>query len=137
MNRNDLRSLARVRLKEARVLLKGKLFDGAYYLAGYAIECALKACVASKTKRHDYPDKQTVADSYTHDLKTLLRVAGLNAELEQATVADKALQAHWQVVLGWKEVSRYQRTSGAMATALVRAVADTQHGVLRWLRQHW
>jgi hypothetical protein len=43
MNRNDLRRLARIRLKEARVLLQAKCFDGAYYLCGYAIECGLKA----------------------------------------------------------------------------------------------
>jgi len=31
MNRNDLRRLARIRLKEARALIEAKRFDGAYY----------------------------------------------------------------------------------------------------------
>jgi len=33
MNRNELRRLSRIRLKEARVLLKARCFDGAYYCA--------------------------------------------------------------------------------------------------------
>ena len=46
MNRNEFQELAEVRIGEAGVLLAGGKSDGAYYLAGYAVECALKACVA-------------------------------------------------------------------------------------------
>ena len=48
VDRKDLQELSKVRLKEATALLKLGLFDGAYYLAGYAVECALKACVLSR-----------------------------------------------------------------------------------------
>jgi HEPN domain-containing protein len=50
MNRTDLQQLAELRIKEARILLDGDSYSGAYYLAGYAIECALKACIAKRTK---------------------------------------------------------------------------------------
>jgi HEPN domain-containing protein len=53
MNREDFQQLAESRLKEARALLTAELPDGAYYLAGYAIECALKACIAKRTQQHD------------------------------------------------------------------------------------
>ncbi len=43
MDRKDLQDLSKVRLKEATALLKAGLFGGAYYLAGYAVECALKS----------------------------------------------------------------------------------------------
>jgi HEPN domain-containing protein len=43
LNRRDFQELALVRLNEAKVLLDAGHFDGAYYLAGYAVECALKA----------------------------------------------------------------------------------------------
>ena len=33
------------RLREARALLGVRCWSGAYYLAGYAIECGLKACI--------------------------------------------------------------------------------------------
>jgi HEPN domain-containing protein len=50
MTRRDFQALSATRLREARALLKTGNPEGAYYLAGYAIECALKACVAKKTR---------------------------------------------------------------------------------------
>ena len=78
MNRNDLQGLARLRVREARTLLKAGHSAGAYYLAGYAIECALKACIAKAVKRHQFPDLRTVRESYTHDLRELIKLAGLS-----------------------------------------------------------
>ena len=73
MTRRDLRELALIRLKEAGVLLRNGKYDGAYYLSGYIIECALKACIAKQTQRYEFPDK-TIADaSHTHKLKELLK----------------------------------------------------------------
>ena len=82
MTRKDLQKLLSIRLGEAKLLLAANAPDGAYYLAGYAIECALKACVAKTTKRHDFPDKQRASDSYTHNAKRLVVVAGLESALE-------------------------------------------------------
>jgi len=53
MNRTELQRLSRIRIKEAKFLLDGGCYNGAYYLAGYAVECALKACIAKQTHRHD------------------------------------------------------------------------------------
>ena len=58
MDRKDLQTLSRVRLKEATSLLNLGFYDGAYYLAGYAVECALKACIAKGTRRYEFPDKK-------------------------------------------------------------------------------
>lgn len=69
MNRSDFKKLAVLRLKEAKVLLDNKCYEGAYYLAGYAVECALKACIAKNTKRFEFPPKpKFVQDLYQHDL---------------------------------------------------------------------
>ena len=46
VNRWEFRELATLRLAEAKALLDAGLPDGAYYLAGYAVECGLKACIA-------------------------------------------------------------------------------------------
>jgi len=70
MNRLTLQRLSRLRLKEARVLLREGMYPGAYYMAGYVVECALKACIAKQTSRHDFPDKQRAFDCHTH--KSLL-----------------------------------------------------------------
>jgi HEPN domain-containing protein len=60
VDRKDLQALSNVRLKEAKALLGAGLWDGAYYLAGYAVECALKACIAKQTQRYEFPDKKRV-----------------------------------------------------------------------------
>jgi HEPN domain-containing protein len=82
LNRRDFQRLALVRLDEARVLLEAEKFEGSYYLSGYVVECALKACIAKKTQRHDFPDKALTNSSYSHELTTLLRCADLDALLE-------------------------------------------------------
>jgi len=51
VDRKQLQDLSRVRLKEASALLDLGLADGAFYLAGYAVECALKACNAKERAR--------------------------------------------------------------------------------------
>ena len=63
MNRDDLQKLSEIRLKEAKVLLDQDLFDGAYYLLGYALECALKSCIAKQFRQYDFPDRKLVLDS--------------------------------------------------------------------------
>lgn len=45
MNRKDLQELSKLRLKEAKLLIDNNSFDGAYYLCGYSVECALKAWI--------------------------------------------------------------------------------------------
>jgi hypothetical protein len=47
VNRAELRKLAEDRVLDAEAPLKESRWSGAYYLAGYAVECGLKACVKS------------------------------------------------------------------------------------------
>ncbi len=137
MTRRELQQLARARLRDAQVLLRARRFDGAYYLCGYVVECALKACIAKRTRRYEFPDREAVQRSWTHDPTQLLRAAGLQPALERDMRTDKALERYWGIVTGWKETSRYERRSPAEAQALYEAISDDQHGVFRWLQQHW
>jgi hypothetical protein len=41
MNKTELENLAVIRVKEAQILLAADCYHGAYYLAGYALECTL------------------------------------------------------------------------------------------------
>ena len=70
-----------IRLKEARVLLRNGNYDGAYYLSGYVVECALKACIAKHTRRSEFPDRKTVEASHTHKLEELMKVAQLTKSI--------------------------------------------------------
>lgn len=136
MNRTEFQSLSRTRLREARSLCRAGLYDGAYYLAGYAVECALKACIARRTRRHDFPDKKIVDASYTHNLTDLLRVAGLQPQLATSMQEDRALEVNWTVVKDWNVATRYERRARQQASDLIKAISG-QHGVLQWVRQHW
>jgi len=59
MNKTELENLVAIRIKEADILLAADCYQGAYYLAGYALECALKACIAKQVKEFDFPDKNS------------------------------------------------------------------------------
>jgi hypothetical protein len=66
MTRTEFQELAEVRLKEAETLLAAGLWDGAYYLAGYAVECAVKACIAKGIGAEVFPDKEFANKCFTH-----------------------------------------------------------------------
>jgi HEPN domain-containing protein len=136
INRKGLQDLARLRLREAKVLLRSNHSSGAYYLAGYAVECALKACIAKKTKRYDFPEKDTVQASYSHELKKLLVPAGLQLDHEAAMRRADFLR-NWKIVTEWKAESRYANHSNQEAGELLRAITDRKSGVLQWIKQHW
>jgi hypothetical protein len=133
VNRIDFQKLAELRIEEAEVLLKNKKYSGAYYLAGYAVEFGLKACIAKKTKRHDYPDKDLANKCYTHDVDKLIDLVGLRPMLR----ADAALLTNWAIVKDWDESARFARKTRAEAQALYDAITDATHGVLPWIRTQW
>jgi HEPN domain-containing protein len=137
VNRSDLQQLALDRIADAKALLKAKRWAGAYYLSGYAVECALKACIAKLTKAEDFPDKGVADRCWTHDLDRLVAAARLNAVRDAAYLADSELEDYWGIAKDWKETSRYGRTPRAMAEELYKAITDKNHGVLRWIKLHW
>jgi hypothetical protein len=103
VNRRDFQKLAEVRLKDAQVLLTAHQFDGAYYIGGYAVECALKACICRSTPGHEFPPRETHGTFYIHDLEGLVKVAGIDAYWERDCQADETLAQYWAVVKDWKE----------------------------------
>ena len=111
--------------------------DGAYYLAGYAVECALKACIAKATVRHEFPDKKRADSSYTHSIRELVRTAGLEDSRREKVLSDAEFRKHWDAIVGWTEHSRYGRHDQESAEAIMRAVSDPRHGVMSWLKRHW
>ena len=131
MNRNDLRRLARIRLKEARALSEAQCFDGAYYLCGYAVECGLKACIAKATRRSEFPDLEKVKASYTHNLTNLVKQAGLEAALQAEAASDPDFDLNWTIAKDWSEKARYAQHDEKKARDLYRAVTNRQHGVMR------
>jgi HEPN domain-containing protein len=138
MNRADFRQLAQCRLEEAEVLFKSRKFSGAYYLAGYSIECALKARIARQTKQHDFPpEPNLVREIYSHDLEQLLKKAKLLEIFDREKARDAQLRAYWNTIKDWTVNSRYQLQSQKKARDIVKAVSDPRHGVLRCIKRFW
>lgn len=138
MNRRELRALARDRLADARALLRAGRYSGAYYLAGYAVECALKACITRQVRRHDFPNRKLANDSYTHDLARLVSIANLKERLAATCTHDETFEFNWDIVQDWSEEDRYNpEISSDEARELYRAITRRRTGIITWLRNYW
>jgi HEPN domain-containing protein len=142
VNRTQLQNLANVRLEDAKVLLERERWAGAYYLSGYVVECALKACLL----RHlgdsgaifgEQSYLKRLSECWTHDLVKLVGLAGLDAEFGASRQSNSALDGFWGVTKDWNERSRYEETAEADAKALFEAVSHNPDGVFLWIRSRW
>jgi HEPN domain-containing protein len=136
----DLRTVADMRLREAQALLGLGEHSGAYYLAGYAVECGLKAVITRTLIPHALPDRtglKTLGEAFTHDFVRLVELANLDGELHQELRQNPQFQAYWGVAKDWTETSRYELWTVREASQMVEAVGHADDGVLRWIRPHW
>jgi hypothetical protein len=137
MNRTELQAVAAMRIDEAKTLLDAGQFSGAYYLVGYSVECALKACVARQVRRGDFPDKRLANEAFTHDLEKLVAVAGLKQGFETDRRANPLLEVNWAIVKDWTVETRYEVSiSSAQASDLYSACVG-RNGVLPWVKKRW
>lgn len=136
MNRADFRKLALTRLGDAKLLLKSRRYGAAYYLAGYAVECSLKACLAKKTQRYQFPPKPEEVRQryYTHDLQILAQECDLVGEIKKGHAK---LQAYWNTIKDWTEQSRYKPSDGNRARDILLAIEDPSDGMLQCIKRYW
>lgn len=136
--RNELKELARLRLKEAETLYHARLYDGAVYLCGYVIEFALKARICRVLDIHEYPASGKLKSAYAiHDFDQLLLLSGLKNKLNSANVE---LCANWSIATPWTPELRYEpkgTMSHAKAEEILDAIRAKPHGVLPWIMKYW
>lgn len=137
MNRTQLQQLAEERVRDADALLTAGQWSGAYYLAGYAVECGLKACIAKLTNQHDFPDKELAQRCFTHKIEVLVEAAGLVLQRKTDVAVNPTMGANWLLVKDWDEKARYQPWTEPQARKLFVAVTDTTNGVLPWIKGNW
>jgi HEPN domain-containing protein len=138
LNREKLQLLADDKLKEATVLLDRGYWTGAHYLAGLAVECALKAYLVRAVQQYDFPDKGFVNRAYTHKLKDLVQLDEiLWRELQKDVSGDVKLRSNWDAVLGWNDENRYEAVEEPDAKSLYAATSEPSSGVLDWIRRRW
>ena len=120
------------------MLLGSNRYEGAYYLLGYAVECALKARIAQRFMRHDIPEKKLVNEVYSHSLESLIKLAELQPELDAEKRRNTVFAANWEVVKGWSEQVRYDtQIPEQLARDFFRACMERRNGVITWLKKYW
>ena len=103
--RNDLRKIARAKLRDAEILYKNRRYDSAIYLCGYAVEAILKARICRTLKWVGFPETRGEFQSYqsfrTHDLNVLLSLSGVQEKI----LAEYPME--WRRVSQWSSEMRY------------------------------
>ena len=110
-------------LNDARFLLKHGRWHSAVYLAGYAVECKLKAAVCR------YLGVEVLPESFrTHDIRFLIRSAGL----AEAVNSDKVIQARFRRIDSmWRTEIRYSGKPYGKQAA--ENFLDNVRRVVQWL----
>ena len=132
--------LAKRWLIDAKTMLDNHRWSAAYYLAGYAVECGLKACVLVRIVAEPeviFEIKKFSENCWTHNLLDLVKLAGLEPIRVADIAANRALHKNRQAVKDWNERVRFQTASHHKAKQLYRAITDNTNGVMQWIRVHW
>jgi hypothetical protein len=138
VTRDDFQKLADERIADAEALLQAERFGGAYYFSGLAVECALKARIASRTNAFDFPDLKRAQNSRQHDLERLVEAAELKSTLDQQMAANPRFRVNWNTVKQWQIETRYDpNVTQPKAQELFSSVTENNDGVLSWLRTVW
>lgn len=135
----DLKQLSQDYVDDAKALLAAHRWAAAYYLAGYSVECGLKACVINRVHQTGilFESKKFANDCFTHELDDLIDLADLRIDLEKESGTNPALATNWALTKDWSVQARYHPKSEQLAKELSAAIFDTINGVLPWIQKHW
>ena len=139
MNRVHWQALAEERIRAAQTLLSAGLWSSAYYVAGYAVEFGLKSCILSHVANTGviFEEKDFSQKCWTHSIRDLVKLAGIEAEWKADIAANLVLEKNWAIVNQWSEKSRYQNKTQIEAEELYNAINDHPNGVMSWIRSRW
>lgn len=137
----ELKTLAEIRLQEAKALSDKNLYDGARYLLGYVVEFALKARICKILDMNEYPETGEISKTYkTHNYDVLIKLAGLEKKFDRAKNLSKQLFDNWSYSTLWKEDFRYK----PIGTNKIKdindafdALEDQKDGIFTWIKNWW
>jgi hypothetical protein len=145
----EIESLAWERLDEARILYENNKFDGAFYLAGYAVELILKVRICGLFNIPSLFEESGQSVNIitgigelrrsvkTHNLQILLVYSGLKKEFDIKVRNDPDFEnINSYLIQKWSEQSRYHLT-GTVQPAIIQQVLELlgnrERGILQWL----
>ena len=124
LTRTQLRRIAHARLQDARVLLRGRRYDSALYLCGYAVELALKARICTVLHWQGFPSTQAefkgLASFKVHELETLLHLTGREAKIRASYMTE------WSVVVQWNPEERYNPVGTAIRADVISMIKSVE-----------
>jgi len=131
-----LRALSYERQKDAEILMQAQRWHAGYYLTGYAIETAIKACIAKNVQAQTYPNKEFTNEAYQHKFRKLIVAAGLTVDFDKA-YKDAEFFTFWLIIDKWDVERRYDGSvTQGQAEALYEAATHPK-GFLPWIRNRW
>ncbi len=145
----EIDELAISRFDEATILFNNKKFDGAYYLAGYAIELMLKAKICRNLGIPNlFSENESSISTIgagvsevrkalkTHNLLTLLIFSGLKNKFDNDKAVNKNLSlANSLLFQSWSENLRYKpcgNTSESECKNLIELL-KRDNGLMQWI----
>lgn len=142
----EIRALAWQRAKEAAVLCESGLFDGAFYLAGYSVELALKEKICQNfgvPNLFQSGNQQSIDGIHeirkavqTHNLKSLLIYSGLKVKFDDAKANFKSLAIINSLIFNaWSEDVRYQ-PCGHTKDEDVKKLVSLLPEILEWIKNN-
>ena len=144
MTRPEFQQIALLRLDEAETLLIQGKYDGCCYLAGYALELALKAVICNRMDNDSFFDilkSETARAFKIHNLSELVILAGLSKEYKKLEVDNPILSGNWEYIkndIKWSEQLRYQiGLTEIQAKTMITAINDPLNGILEWIKKYW
>ena len=126
LGRQELRSLAKARLKDSELLYQHGRYDGVFYLCGYVLELALKARICRTLRWKQYQTGSEYQSFKTHSLETLLALSGVEHKVRPQHLAD------WSVEASWNPECRY-RPVGSATAADAKEMLEAARRLLRVL----
>ena len=140
-NHQELRDISKARLRTAKILLDNSDFDGAIYMMGYVLECALKAIICKRLNLPSYPDKGGSKDIEnifkTHKFDILLTLSGM--ENDFSLKSPKRRYENWSELTKWSTDIRYEPVgtrTRAEAERMYNALVGKPHGIITWIKRH-
>ena len=141
----DLKKITNARLKAVKSLKESGDYDTAYYIIGYALECALKSVICKTLNFDNYPDMdgmgKKVETFKTHSFDLLLALSGMEKDFTLNAPAERAY--NWsQFTKAWVIDSRYQpigiRTKEEIER-MIKMLEENENGILYWIeeKQKW
>lgn len=145
INSTAIRTLADLRLQEAEALLQAGLYEGALYLAGYAVELLLKARICDNLDIQNlfdesFKEKEIAKPFKTHNLDQLLWLSGLRGKFEQDKIITPLLFKNWAyITTEWNEKLRYEvvgSASSVKARIMLEAINHPVNGFKQWILRY-